>query len=222
MTSARERRLRNTYRAMQELADKCLQIELGGKRVPRFEFTHNGNIAAEEYPDTYGITLRVKGIESLHPFKERFEHEATIYLPVDFPAKAPVVRWHTPISHPNILTFDETNPLYRELSVEFGGEDLLSEDINRDPRWIELLDAYVCLDTLRENWTPFVGLDELVIEMANMVRYRTYNADNPFNKAAAAWAKEKEKLHGYFPLDGGLLEIGESPEIRIVDVRSGV
>jgi ubiquitin-protein ligase len=222
MTRIRDRRLRNTYVAMEELAKRCLSVEIGGKPLPRFEFIHNGNIEAGEYPDLYGVTLRVKGIESLHPFKERYEHSCTIYLPATYPTKAPVVKWHTPISHPNILTFDETNPLYQELCEQFGGEELLTEDINKDPRWIKLLDAYVCLDTLRENWTPFVGLDELVVEMANMVRYRTYNADNPFNKAAAAWAKEKEKLHGYFPLDDGLLEIKETIDVRVVEVDSGV
>lgn len=221
MTSIRDRRLRNTYIAMEELAKRCLSVEIGGKPLPRFEFVHNGDIEAEEYPDMYGVTLRIKGIESARE-EERYEHQCTIYLPATYPTKAPVVKWRTPIFHPNILTFDENNPLYQELCEQFGSEELLTEHINKDPHFAELLDSYVCLDTLRENWTPFVGLDELVIEMANMVRYRTYNANNPFNKAAAAWAKEKEKLHGYFPLDDGLLEIKATIDVRVVEVDSGV
>lgn len=218
MTSMR--RLRNDYLAMKSLADKCLRINTDKGSQPRFEFKPNGNPESEEYPDTYGVTLRVKGIESAHE-EERYEHKFTIYLPADYPTKAPIVKWHTPIFHPNILTFDKNNELYQEYEHEFGSEELLIAHINKDPRWAKLLDAYVCLDTLRQNWTPFVGLDELVIEIANIVRYRTYTANNAFNQAAAEWVKKKEKLRGYLPLDDGLLEMRMAPGVQLVEVDDG-
>lgn len=221
VAKSRRRRLRNTYKAMKKLADRCSWVDTDRGSRPRFEFVHNGNIEAEEYPDMYGVTLRVKGIESLAPFRERYEHSCTIYLPETYPTEAPIVKWHTPIFHPNILTFDENNELYQELCGTFGSEELLTEHFNKDPRWAELLDGYVCLDTLRENWTPFVGLDALVIEIANVVRYQTYSANNPFNRAAARWAKEQEKLRGYFPLDDGLLEIEVTAGVQVVNVDSG-
>jgi ubiquitin-protein ligase len=210
----RDRRLYNTYVAMEKLAARCTKRE----GQPRFEFTHNGDIEAGEHPDMYGVTLRLKGIESHNPLKWRYEHSCTIYLPAVYPAEPPLIKWHTRIFHPNILMFDETSESYQELRRELGSEELLTQHINQNPQFVGALDGYVCLDTLSKNWTPSVGLGDLVIEIANMVRYQTYSANDPYNKAAAEWAKEKEKLHRYFPLDKGLLEIEEDGSIRIVAI----
>jgi ubiquitin-protein ligase len=208
---------------MEELARNCSNIRIGGEWKPRFEFTHNGKIADEEYPDTYGVTLRVKGMELLQPFKERYEHQFTVYLPATYPAQAPIIKWHTPIFHPNILMFDEGNEYYLELREKMGGEELLTEDINKDPRWLNVLDGYVCLNTLREDWTPSISLDMLIVEIANMVRYQTFStpSDESFNKAAAQWAREKQaELPNYFPIDKeGLTKLKQIGQVRVIGVE---
>lgn len=213
--TGRDRRLRNTYAAMKRLAEKCASITIGVERQPRFEFTHNGAPQDGEYPDVYGITLRVKGIESARDV-ERIEHKCTIYLPADFPTKPPIVKWHTPIFHPNIQAFDENNQLYQELSETLGSEKELTKQINHDPRFAELLDGYVCLDALKKNWTPMVGVESVVIELANMVRFHTYNVNSVLNKAAADWVNRKAQLTAYFPLDQGLLEVAETSILKTV------
>ena len=120
----RDQRLRNTYLSMEELQKKCLRVN----EKPRFEFVHNGKIEAGEFPDMYGVTLRVKGVETRHQ-EFRYEHSCTIYLTEKYPTEAPIIKWHTPIFHPNILTFDENNELYQELCQEFGSEELFTFDL---------------------------------------------------------------------------------------------
>lgn len=221
MSDPRNARLRNTYNAVKVLADKCTTIDFGKGPLPRFEFKHNGKIEADEYPDMYGITLRVKGVESLHPLRERYEHQCTIYLPVNYPVEHPLIKWHTPIFHPNILMFDENNQSYQNLLENIDSEEALTEDINTNPDWLNVLDGYVCLNTLREDWTPAVGLDDLIIELTNMIRYQTYSASpgKAFNKAAAKWAREKEEIPGQLPLDNGLTEIEEVIGVEVIDVK---
>ena len=214
----RQRRLMNTYLAMQALVEKCKKGSSSKQRLSRFEFTHNGNPKDEEYPDIYDVTLRVTGVKNRREEPQK-EHRFMIYLPVNYPVGNPLVRWNSDIFHPNILgVLDPNDETYQELRQEFSSEDAMNRSINQDPRWEELLGSYVCLDALKENWTPFVGLDALVVEIANMVRYQTYNLNSVLNKAAATWAKEKEKLMGYFPLDTGLVDTEEKSIIRILEV----
>lgn len=216
--SLRQKRLKNTYLAMQTLAQRCGSVNLGQGNLPRFEFKNNGNPDESEYPDTYEVTLRIQGVRKFPPLEYQSEHSFTIYLTEKYPIEKPVVKWHTPIYHPNIKVFDENNPVYKTLIGEFGSEELMTQDINSNPDWTNLLDGYICLDALRENWTPFIGLDDLVIEIANMVRYQTFNVNSPLNKAAAEWAKEKMKVR-YFPLDHGLVDPAqEKPLIRIENI----
>lgn len=215
--SPRMRRLEATYWRMKDLSEKCSSVMTAQGKQPRFEFTHNGNPDQGEFPDLYAVSLRVEGVISARE-ERRLDHSCTIFLPVEYPTAPPIIKWHTPIFHPNIRTFDEQNELYRELLQDAGSEELMTKHINSDPMFAELLAGYVCLDILEKNWTPAVDLDALVIEIANMVRYRTYNADLAYNRAAAKWAREKEELKGFFPLDVGLLEIQDVVDPVVVRV----
>lgn len=211
MTS-HQRRLFNTYKDMQDLAKKCV------KSMPcRFEFKHNGNINKGEYPDMYDVILRVKGMKNAT--EEQHEHHFMVYLPVNHPVEPPLIKWGSDIFHPNILgMLDPNDATYKALLQEFDTEESLTWAINHDPRWVDLLSSNVCLDALKENWTPSVTLTMLIIELANMIRYQTYNLKSVLNDAAKAWAEEKEKTHS-LPLEQeGLYEAEIESKIRVVSV----
>lgn len=212
----RQRRLLHTYEAMQALAQRCMK-NAGKGRLPKIEYKHNGEISYGEYPDIYDITLRVKGMKN--QTEEQNEHHFAVYLPVNYPIDRPIIKWNSPIFHPNILgMLDPNDANYQRLRQEFTTDEEMARAINQDDRWATLLESYVCLDALKENWTPSIGLDVLVVELANMIRYRTYNVDDPLNKAAAVWAKEKEKTHS-LPFDSkGLVDVEDKPTVRIINV----
>lgn len=215
--SPRIKRLAATYARMQELCERCSTVETPDGPKPRFEFTHNGNPDQGEFPDRYAVTLRITGMESAREVK-RDEHACTIYLPAAYPTTPPVIKWHTPIFHPNILTFDEEDALYRELLEEMGSEKLMTEHLNTQPQFAEVLAGFVCLDILDKNWSPSVELDAVVIEIANLVRYQNYTINSAYNQAAANWAYEKRKLRGYFPLGPGLLHAAQTAQPVVVKV----
>jgi ubiquitin-protein ligase len=223
--SPRERRLKNTFFELQELGKECVEKDPNGTiKRQRFEFSHNGNVDEGLYPDTYEIILHMKGVKS--PTGElQTEHHFTLYLPSDFPAIKPVVRWHTPIFHPNIITFEPNNEYYQNLLQEFGSEEEMFREIREHPELAELMDGYVCLDALRENWTPTLRIRDLVVELANMVRMQTYNLSDPLNPLAAKWVKEREGMTGEggklrFPIDISLLEHPHlRTEVQIIENR---
>jgi len=47
----------------------------------------------------------------------------------------------------------------------------------------------VCIGT---RWTPMKGVDKIVIELANMAQYVSYNLDNPYNYSAKRWVEQNE------------------------------
>jgi ubiquitin-protein ligase len=53
----------------------------------------------------------------------------------------------------------------------------------------------VCLG---DDWAPSMTLAWLVEQLADYVTYRAYNVDDPYNKEAAAWARENSDK---FPVD---------------------
>ena len=209
-----QRRLFNTYTEMQALAEKCAKNAPKG-HARRLEFKHNGDVSKGEYPDIYDVTLRLKGMKNQN--EELDEHHFMVYLPVSYPMEPPLIKWGSDIFHPNILGMLDPNDLtYKELRQEFDTEETMTRAINQDPRWAELLSSYVCLDALKENWTPSVTLSMLIVELANMIRYKTYNLRSVLNTAASAWAAEKEKTHS-LPLDPhGLFETEEQAMVRVV------
>ena len=216
-TTPRERRLLNTYERVEALAAKCRRQY----HPPRFEFSCNGNLATGEYPDIYHVTLRIKGLKNML-LEDQSEHKFSIHLPINFPRHPPVFEWHTPIFHPNILAFDENHPVFQKLLEGYENVEAMRQDMNKNPLWADLigeLAGYVCLDTLQINWTPFVTLDSLIIEMGNLIRYQKFSANHPLNKAAGKWALQMET--GFFPLDKtGVLNIEDTEPtlgIRIIN-----
>jgi ubiquitin-protein ligase len=62
--------------------------------------------ASGEPPDRYQVRLDVNGLERTPDgeIRVRCEHRFSVYLASDYPRRAPVVAWQTPIFHPNILS----------------------------------------------------------------------------------------------------------------------
>jgi len=47
----------------------------------------------------------------------------------------------------------------------------------------------VCMGT---EWTPMKSLRDIVIELADMIQFRSYNLDSPYNNIAKSWAQQHE------------------------------
>ncbi len=57
----------------------------------------------------------------------------------------------------------------------------------------------VCLGGYGTNWVPSLQLDELCVMLWDMIRYKNYDVESPYNREAAIWAREQKDFR--FPLD---------------------
>ncbi len=57
----------------------------------------------------------------------------------------------------------------------------------------------VCLGGYGTHWVPSVNLDELCEMLWDMLRYANYDVNSPYNREAAAWARQQTQFA--FPLD---------------------
>jgi ubiquitin-protein ligase len=57
----------------------------------------------------------------------------------------------------------------------------------------------VCLGGYGTHWVPSLRLDELCAMLWDMIRYRNYDVDSPYNREAALWAKSQAQYP--LPLD---------------------
>ena len=60
----------------------------------------------------------------------------------------------------------------------------------------------VCLGVLSDRYLPGLGLAKLVSMLFEMLQFRNYDIDNPFNEKAAEWAKKKENHHHIIAIGG--------------------
>lgn len=79
----------------------------------------------------------------------------------------------------------------------------------------------VCIGT---RWTPMKGLDEIVIELANMIQYASYELRDSYNYSAKRWVEKNESQikNMIYPVDfppeeGEDIEIVEEDELEIVE-----
>lgn len=77
-------------------------------------------------------------------------HRAEVFLPLDYPRRAPFCRMTTPVFHPNI-----------------------------DPQKI-------CIG---DHWSAGESLAQLVVRIAEMISFQSYNVKSPLNAQAAAWTE---------------------------------
>jgi ubiquitin-protein ligase len=119
-------------------------------------------------PERYGFAFKVQGLAptpSGVPLPTD-EHQAEVFLPLDYPRRPPFCRMLTPVFHPNI-----------------------------DPQKI-------CIG---DHWSAGQSLPQLVVHIAEMICFQSYNLKSPLNAKAAVWAAENlERL----PLQSGDLSAG--------------
>lgn len=102
-------------------------------------------------PDRYTFDLGVRGlVEEGDKFRVGTTHRAEIFLPLDYPRRAPICRMLTPVFHPNIDS------------------------------------QKICVG---DHWSAGQSLVQLVIRIAEMISYQSYNTKSPLNAKAAAWAE---------------------------------
>lgn len=157
---------------------------------------HNPNVSFSgnrtDRPDRYEVTFRYTSFVSLSPGepepRKADTHRVEIILGAAYPRHAPLVRWLTPIFHPNI----------RQLSPP-------------DP---QRGDGLVCLGVLQDRYLPGSGLARLVRMLAEMIQWRNFDASNPFNEDAARWAVDVDNWPlivaiGGHPIQGPITEFFE-------------
>lgn len=150
-------------------------------------------------PDQYFVQYRCKGL-----FKKDvpgFQHVVHIYLPAIYPAEPPVIRFKTPIFHPNIRAMIDNDDQVERLAQSVGGMDNLEMLFNKDPTVRSWFEAHICLDVLQKNWTPEFTLYDLCLELGAMIQYQRYNIDDPLNHEAAEWTREARQKPGILPID---------------------
>lgn len=52
----------------------------------------------------------------------------------------------------------------------------------------------VCLGGYGTHWVPSLTLDELCIMLWDMIRYKNYDTESPYNREAAIWAKNQTQF----------------------------
>ncbi len=92
------------------------------------------------------------------------QHEVLIDLPSEFPIRAPLVRWLTPIFHPNVFP-----------------------DLPADPRR-----RMVCLGELMEHYEPGLDFGKLLQMLLEIAAYRNYDLQSFVDPDARRWAHSRE------------------------------
>jgi len=196
------------------------------KRLTR-ESSMIGFEANDEYqPDQYYVKFQVTGL--VHRDRRSNRHVAHIYLSASYPRNPPVVRFKTPIFHPNIKALLDDDQQVARFAANVGGQENLERLYYQNPGVRELFDAHICLDVLDLNWTPSVTLYDICLELGAMIQYQRYNLKSPLNHEAAEWTGWAEAQPGLLPIDTRDLrdrlqlptakEVGRTP-IRIVNVE---
>ncbi|MDH7603064.1 MAG: ubiquitin-conjugating enzyme E2 [Armatimonadota bacterium] len=60
----------------------------------------------------------------------------------------------------------------------------------RTPIWHPNIGDYVCIGDF---WSPGVTLVDIIVHIADMIQYKSYNLASPVNKEAAVWARCNRK-----------------------------
>ncbi len=151
-----------------------------------------------ELPDQYLVEFQCVGLVNRNTRQNR--HLVTIYLPADYPRTPPIVRFKSPIFHPNIKGLLNDTEQMERLINSLGGVENLMDRYSKDENIREAFDAHVCLDVLQLNWSPSYDLYDICVELAGMIQYQRYNLDDPLNRDANEWAKWAEG-QGVLPID---------------------
>src|ERR1035438_2613540 len=104
-------------------------------------------------PEKYTFAFNVQGLApaGADSGTSVSQHQAEVFLPLDYPRRPPFCRMITPVFHPNI-----------------------------DPQKI-------CIG---DHWNAGQSLTQLILRIAEMITYQSYNVKSPLNARAAAWAEQ--------------------------------
>ncbi len=123
------------------------------------------------------------------------KHVAHIYLPRDYPAMPPQVRFLTPIFHPNIKTLTEDEWVHLA-GNQVGNVEQVRQALETHPelrkKMREQLATYICLDELKPpreggNYSPRLTLYDICCELGQMIMLKRYNLKDPLDRDAATW-----------------------------------
>ena len=82
-------------------------------------------------------------------------HKVEVFLPIDYPRRAPFCRMITPVFHPNIAP------------------------------------DKICIG---DHWSAAQSLAQLIVRIAEMLCYQSYNIKSPLNAKAAVWAQQNVSM----------------------------
>lgn len=103
-----------------------------------------------------------------------------------------------PESHPDVLTRDE-----HQVVVRFNASypRMMPELVWKTPIFHPNISSsgVVCLGGYGTYWVPSVTLDELCTMLWDMIRYKNFDPESPYNRQAALWAKQHAAAR--FPVD---------------------
>ena len=148
---------------------------------------------------------RTRRLRTDHAAVEKLRNESSIF---DFdsigqPADTYHVRFHgaglwRPNGSPNVLVRD-----LHEVTVKLGSSyPRMMPELNwNSPIFHPNISAsgVVCLGGYGTHWVPSLSLDDLCEMLWDMIRYRNFDVDSPYNREAALWAKNQTGI--YLPVD---------------------
>lgn len=83
----------------------------------------------------------------------------------------------------------------------------------------------VCLGGYGTHWVPSLTLSEMCTMLWDMIRYKNFDSESPYNREAALWAKTQSEFR--FPVDqrsirdrisGGSADLNVQPEVLVTRV----
>lgn len=105
--------------------------------------------------------------------------------------------WKTELNH-DVLTRDE-----HQVVVRFNASypRMMPELVWKTPIFHPNISSsgVVCLGGYGTYWVPSVTLDELCTMLWDMIRYKNFDPESPYNRQAAIWAKQQNGAR--FPID---------------------
>ena len=181
----RDNRLAEELEEMRRLTSECSLI--------RFETKD------KDLPDQYVVKYHCRGLAQ----KDRVAdfHMVNVYLSADYPRVPPIIRFKTPIFHPNFKAMLDDGQEIERLAGVVGGTQNLERLYHQNLKVRELFDAYICLDVLQENWSPAFTLYNICLELGAMIQYQRFNVNDPLNAEAAEWTKWAQTQPGLLPID---------------------
>lgn len=93
----------------------------------------------------------------------------------------------------------------------------------RTPIWHPNIGDYVCIG---DYWSPGVTLVDIIVHIADMIQYRSFNLRSPVNNAAALWAQRNTRSfpigsQSILPVDSAEPVIEVAPEPAEFDIELG-